>query len=203
MSVASAWTQTDRLYCIHIYEIFGFKPVRIMSLMKRSLVGSLEIKISKATDLREAELGHDQEIALINRLENEAFKEHFNFRPVSVEETRYMLFEMPWFQGQKAYFAVDSGQPVGYVITGIDEGLNKEKGINYGWILDIGVLKTVRRRKIGSTLMLKAMQTLKSQGMETALLYVDDQNPTGAIKLYESVDFAVFHKSNVYELSFA
>lgn len=89
---------------------------------------------------------------------------------------------------------------MGYVITGIDVRLNEEKHANCGWILDIGILKPFRRRKIGSTLMHCAMRHLKSLGMEDALLYVDDQNPTEAIKLYESVGFEVFHGNAVYEL---
>jgi ribosomal protein S18 acetylase RimI-like enzyme len=48
--------------------------------------------------------------------------------------------------------------------------------------------------------MLQAMRYLRSQGMDNALLYVDDQNPTCAIKLYEKVGFKVYHKSAVYEL---
>jgi ribosomal protein S18 acetylase RimI-like enzyme len=32
------------------------------------------------------------------------------------------------------------------------------------------------------------------------LLYVDDQNTTEALKLYEKVGFKVFHKNTVYEL---
>lgn len=203
MNIAAASAQTDRLPCVRLYESFGFKCVRASSLMKRSLAESPEIEASEAISFREAQLDNDQEVALINRLDNEAFKEHFNYRPVTIEETKYMLFEMPWFQHQKACFAVDSSQPVGYVITGIDVGLNREKSMKYGWILDIGVLKPLRRQKIGSNLMLRAMQTLKPQGMESALLYVDDQNSTGAIKLYEKVGFAVFHKRTVYELPIA
>jgi ribosomal protein S18 acetylase RimI-like enzyme len=51
--------------------------------------------------------------------------------------------------------------------------------------------------------MVQAMQNLKTQGMTGALLYVDDQNPTRAIKLYEKVGFKVYHKNTVYELQIA
>jgi mycothiol synthase len=200
MNVAAAWAQTDRLACVHIYDSFGFKCVRASSLMKGSLTEIPETEVNGTTNLREAQLEDDQDIALINKLDNEAFKEHFNYRPVTIEETRYMLLEMPWWKHQKAWFAIIDRQPIGYVIAGIDVGLNKEKSVKYGCVLDIGVMKHHRRRKIGSTLILRAMQYLKSQGMESALLYVDDQNPTHAIKLYEKVGFRVYHKSGVYEL---
>jgi ribosomal protein S18 acetylase RimI-like enzyme len=171
--------------------------------MKVSIAEKSEMEANEAVTLREAKLKDDQDVALINRLDNEAFREHFNYRPITLEETRYMLFEMPWYKHQEAWFAVLASQPVGYVIAGIDVGLNKEKPAKYGWILDIGVLKPFRRQKIGSTLMRSAIRYLRSLGMENALLYVDNQNPTGAIKLYERVGFEIFHSNAVYELQLA
>lgn len=201
MEVASAWVQTDRSACMHLYESYGFKCVRAMSLMKGSLTeGPPEVGGDESVCLREARIGEDEEIALINRLDNEAFKEHFNHRPMRFEETRYQLLENPWFQDKKAWFAVVEHKPVGFVVAGIDVGLNREKGVKCGWILTIGVLKPYRRKGAGSTLMLQAMRYLKSLEMENALLYVDDENPTCAIKLYEKVGFKVFHKNAVYEL---
>lgn len=194
------WAQSDRQGCMHIFESFGFKPVRTISIMKGSLNAiPAHIRENKDISIREMRLRDDDEIALLNRLDNEAFKEHFNYRPRTIEETRYMLLEMPWFK-QNAYFAIMDNQPVGHVIIGIDEGLNKEKGIKYGWILDIGVLKPNRRKGIGASLMLKGMLTLKAQGMEDSLLYVDDMNPTKAIKLYGKLGFKVLRENLIYRL---
>lgn len=198
-----AWAQSDREGCVHIFESFGFKPVRTTSMMKGSLNAiPAGIRENKEISIREMRLRDDEEIVLLNRLDNEAFKEHFNYRPRTIEETRYMLLEMPWFK-QNAYFAILDNQPVGYIIVGIDEGLNKEKGIKYGWILDIGVLKPNRRKGIGASLMLKGMQALKTQGMNDSLLYVDDMNPTKAIKLYEKLGFKVLRKNLIYRLQLA
>lgn len=201
MKVASAWAQTDRLVCTHLYETLGFKRVRTSSLMKRILVDCpRETDEDEPASLREAQLADEEEIALITRLDNEAFKEHFNYRPITVEETKYLRLGSPFWKSQKAWFATVDSQAVGYVVTGIDERLNREKNARHGWVLDIGVLKPNRRRDVGTTLMLRAMSYLKTQGMEDALLYVDDQNPTHAMKLYEKVGFQTYHKSASYEL---
>ena len=200
MKIASAWAHTDRLVCTHLYESFGFKRVRTSSLMKRSLNDSSIMEEKEPTNLREARLTEDEEIALINRLDNEAFKEHFNHRPMTVEETRYSLLKSPFWQHQKVWFAMLEKQPIGYVVAGVDERLNQEKSAKHGWILNIGVLKPYRQRDVGTSLMFRAMSYLKAQGMEDALLYVDDQNPTHAIKLYEKVGFQIHHKSTSYEL---
>jgi mycothiol synthase len=200
MRVATAWAQTDRVACVHLYESFGFKRVRSSSLMKRSLRDISTVEHSAPVSLREAKIESNEDIALINKLENEAFKEHFNYRPVPTDETRYMLLEMPWWRRQKAWFAILDDRPVGYVIAGVDVELNREKKVKHGMILDIGVLKAFRRRGIGSTLIFTAARYLQSLEMENVLLYVDDQNITGAMKLYEKVGFKVSHKSAVYEL---
>lgn len=107
---------------------------------------------------------------------------------------------MPWFKGQRWFLAEQAGEPLGYLGTGIDIGLNEEKNLKWGWILDIGVLKPQRRQGIGARLMLQGMRVLKDMDMKDALLYVDDMNPTAAIKLYEKVGFTVAKKNLTLEL---
>ena len=68
-----------------------------------------------------------------------------------------------------------------------------------GWINDIGVLKPFRRRGIGTALMLRGLHELKKRGLEKALLYVDDENPTKAKNLYEKVGFKVVKKTQIYQ----
>jgi len=204
MKCAETWAQKGRQTCIHIFESFGFQKVRCTSMMTMTL-GDVPSDMGENTkaNLREMRLKNDDDIALLNRLDNESFKEHFNYRPRSVEETRYNLLESPWCQNPKVHFAAIDNQPVGYVITAIDFRLVKEKGSKYGWIWDIGVLKPFRRRGIGTRLMIQGLHVLKEQGMEKALLYVDDQNPTKAIKLYEKVGFKVMRENLIYQLLLA
>jgi len=201
MKVANAWAETDRPICTHLYETFGFKRVRTSSLMKRSLVDfSEETDGNELVDLREVGMSDENEIGLMNYLENEAFEEHYNYRPVTVEETRYLLLESPIWKSQKAWFATVDNETVGYIVSGIDESLNREKNERHGWVLDVGVLKPFRRRDVGTAMMLQAMSYLKAQGMADALLYVDDQNPTEAKKLYEKVGFQTHLQSASYKL---
>lgn len=201
MKTANAWAQTDRESCTHLYRNLGFHEIRAFSMMKASLASiPSAVGENKDVTVRSANLDSDEDVRLLNRLDNEAFSEHFNFRPRSLEETQYMLFEMPWFKGQEWFFAEESRCPVGYVGTGIDVGLNEEKNLKWGWILDIGVLKPQRRNGVGARLMLHGMRVLKDVGMRDAMLYVDDMNPTKAIKLYEKVGFTVARKNFTLEL---
>ena len=204
MKVTETWAQTDREACVHIFESLGFKQARVTSIMKRSLKNiPCNIGENMEVTIRDMQMKNEEDIKLLNRLDNETFKEHFNFRPRTIEETKYALFEMPWYNEQKWFFAVLDNQPLGYAGIGIDEGLNKEKNMKWGWILDIGVLKLYRKKGTGTRLMLHSMQSLKSSGMEQVLLYVDDMNPTNAIKLYEKLGFKALRKSIIYQLSLA
>lgn len=198
------WAQTDKEGCVHIYESLGFKQARFTSMMKRTLKNSLPVpQGNMEVEIREVQVKDDEDIELLNRLDNESFKEHNDFRPRTLEETKYWIFEMPWFNKQAWFFAVLQDQPVGHVGITIDEGLNEEKNLKWGWILDIGVLKPHRRSGIGTRLMLHSMELLKTMGMEEALLYVDEMNPTEAIKLYEKLGFKLARRNIVYRLVFA
>jgi mycothiol synthase len=199
IKVVDAWAQSDRKGCVHIFESFGFKPARVTSMMKRSLRDiSLDTHGNDEATIREACLKDQNEITLINRLYNDAFQEHFNYRPKPLEETKYFLLEMPWFKNGRTFFAIMDNKPVGFVVGGIDEELNKEKNLRYGWILEVGVLKAYRRKGVGARLMLHMMRVLKAQGMEDVLLYVDEMNPTEAKRLYEKLGFEVARKNIIY-----
>ncbi len=204
MKLIETWAQTDKIGCIRLFESFGFIQIRSTSMMQRRLCDlPSDVEENREITLKKMRLTDEEEFILLNRLDNESFREHFNYRPRTVEETRYMLRESPWWQNPQVYFAVLAEQPVGYIIAGIDSRLNREKDAKYGWILDIGVLKPHRRKKIGATLMLHAMRLLKQKGMKDALLYVDDTNPTGAFKLYKRLGFKVARKNIVYQLKLA
>ena len=60
-------------------------------------------------------------------------------------------------------------------------------------------MRPYRRLGIGTALMLEGLEWLRERGMEEAELVVDDDNPMGAMKLYEKVGFKVAYKDFVYE----
>jgi mycothiol synthase len=202
MRTVDTWAQTDKEGCVHLYESLGFKPARFTSMMKRSLNSLPAAQENAEARIREVQVKENEDIQLLNRLDNESFKEHNDFRPRTLEETKYWIFEMPWFNKQAWFFAVLHDQPIGHVGIAIDEGLNEEKNLKWGWILDIGVLKPHRGIGIGTRLMLHSMKLLKTMGMEEALLYVDEMNPTDAIKLYKKLGFKVARRNIVYRLVF-
>jgi mycothiol synthase len=200
MTTAQAGTESARKDLVRLFEGLGFERVRVFSLMEMDLAEvPRDVGENKEVELRPLRLDVDEDIRLFDRLHNEAFSEHFNFRPHTLEETRHRLLNNPYLKQRDSFFAVLNGEAVGYVSVGIDEKYNLERNTRNGWATVIGVLKPYRKAGVGTSLMLHAIKDLKAKGMSRALLGVDDYNTTRAIGVYEKVGFRVKRKDLVYQ----
>jgi len=200
MTTAQAWADSDQKDRIQLLEGLDFKRVRVFSWMEIDLANvSQNIGENKQVAIRPLQKDLDEDIKLFNRLDNESFSEHFNYRPDTLEETHHHLLSNPYFREQEVFFAVLDGESVGYIGVGIDEKYNLEKKVKAGEIFTIGVLKRYRRTGIGARLMLHGLETLKAKGMTKAILGVDDYNPTKALKLYGKVGFRAKKKHFTFE----
>lgn len=141
--------------------------------------------------------GREEDIELLRWLDNEAFSEHFDFRPTTLEEWKHWCTH-PDFDHKGWFVAYLKGKPVGHVGTWIDSKFVRHKGIKRGWIDTIGVLKLHRRTGIGTSLILRGMEYLRAKGMTEAELGIDDLNQTEAIKLYKKAGFNVIRKDLTY-----
>jgi ribosomal protein S18 acetylase RimI-like enzyme len=176
-------------------EKFGFRMYRVFSRMKRSLA-DLPENVGENKDIKIADIGTDDEaLKLENALLNEAMKDHFNFRPMTLEETQYYTREQEK-QGVKYndFIAYVNDVPAGLMITVIDPREIEHQKKNVAWLAVLGVLKPYRSMGIGKALMIHAMKFLKEKGIVEAMLGVDDTNITKAIKIYESLGFEVILK---------
>jgi mycothiol synthase len=200
MTTAQTWTDSGWKKRIQLLEELNFKRVRVFSLMEMDQANvSQNIGENKQVAMRPLHKDLDEDIKLVNRLENESFKEHFDYRPDTLEETQHQLLSNPYLKEQEVFFALLNGESVGYIGVGVDEKYNLEKKVKAGEIFTIGVLKRYRRTGIGARLMLHGLETLKAKGMTKAILGVDDYNPTKALKLYEKVGFRAKKQDFVFE----
>ena len=201
MTTAQASVDSRELDYVGLLEGLDFKQVRVGSMMEMELANiSQGIGENRQVAIRTLQKEREEDIKLLTWLLNETFKEHFNFRPDTVEEIRHFLLSDLYYKKEKEiFFAELDGESVGYIGAGIDEKYNLEKNVKAGDIFTIGVLKKYRRIGIGARLILHALETLEAEGMTKATLGVDDYNPTKAIKLYEKVGFRVKKKSLTFE----
>jgi ribosomal protein S18 acetylase RimI-like enzyme len=194
-------------------ESLGFGVVRRFCLMHRTLA-VLPVGIGEAGDAEVDTLGRsDEDIALLCRIRNEAFKEHFNFAPDTLDNWKYIV--KSWEErGRIGYITVARvagalsdrgrrGQPAGYLLYGIDPKGNACRNRKRGGLWDIGVLKEFRGRGIAKWLMIDAMNRLRQEGMEEARLGVDESNVTNAMRLYERLGFVVARRRLVWHKNLA
>lgn len=187
-SSVQAYARDNMEARIRLYREEGFKLIRSFSVMRLRADELPEgVRANEEVELRVAKpLEDEEDLRTLNYLSNEAFSEHFDFSPESLEETR-VFFEHEGYE-DLAVLAYLGGEPVGYVVATVSKDL-PELDFKRGFIMSIGVLKPHRRRGIGTALMLRAMRWLVSKGVEVIELTVDDDNPTGAPAFYASLGF--------------
>jgi ribosomal protein S18 acetylase RimI-like enzyme len=185
---------------IRMWENLGFKLARKFSVMTADLATLPSgIGENSEVELKPLRKDSDEDLEMLNWLQNESFKEHFNHQPNPIEWTTYFVRKDPFFTIQEWVFAMLNGNHVGFVGTGIEESYNKARNAKVGWIMSIGVLKSYRQTGIGTKLISQGMNLLKRTGMTQARLAVDDWNVTKAIQLYEKVGFKVAREEIFYE----
>ena len=162
--------------------------------MRRSLGDCLRTRARARPSRLPNSTGQSRTSRFCLRLNNESFKEHYNYRPITEEEMRFMLAAM---RDEKmelmTYVARVNGEPVGFLALGINPREIEQRGRKRA-ALPGRRTQAVPGQGIATSLMIAGMNWLKSKGMEEAELGVDDTNPTRAIRLYEKLGFTVVRK---------
>jgi len=200
MTIAQTWTDLSERERIELLENLHFRHVRVFSVMKMELV-ELSQNVGEHTQvaIRPLRKELEDDIKLFNWLGNESYREDLDYSPSTLEETRHFLFCDPYLKEKEVFFAVLNGESVGCVGVGIDEKYNLEKKVQAGEVFTIGVLKARRRKGIGARLMLHSLERLRAKGMTKAILGVEDDNPTQAMRLYEKLGFSVKKRESILE----
>ena len=200
MANAQTWADFGEKERIELLEGLHFRHIRVFSVMEMELAElSQNVGENKQVAVRPLRKELEDDIKLFNWLGNETYEEDLDYSPRTLEETRHFLFLDPYLQEKEVFFAVLDGESVGCVGVGIDEKYNLERKVQTGEVFTIGVLKAHRRKGIGARLMLHGLERLRARGMTKAILGVEDENPTQAIRLYGKLGFSVKKRESILE----
>jgi mycothiol synthase len=132
---------------------------------------------------------------------NSSFSDHFDFQPDSEEAWEHGISSAPCRTELSWLAEVDAepGKIAGFCICWVYDDKNKLTGREEGWIDILGTIRDWRGKGLGRSLLLHGLHSLKSAGLDTALLGVDSTSPTGANRLYESAGFRVRHVTVIYK----
>jgi ribosomal protein S18 acetylase RimI-like enzyme len=179
----------------------GYVPVRHGFLMIRpTLDDQPDAPLPDGLEIREVRLEH---MRAIWEAETEAFRDHWGWNQPT-EET-YQLFLTDPMQSDTALWRVAwaGDQVAGMVRSFINPELNARLGVRRGWVENISVRRPWRRRGLARALIAASFPLLRARGMTEGALGVDTENPTGALRVYESCGFRAVKRDTVFRRQLA
>jgi mycothiol synthase len=166
----------------------GFTVVRYFFKMARPLDQPIpEPQFPAGYTLRH--VASDEDVERWVDLLNWSFIDHWNYRPTTVEQHKHWLAVSHYRPEHDLIAVAADGTFAALCFCSINTAENARSGRNEGWIDTLGTRRGHRGIGLGRAIMLAGLQLLKREGVATALLDVDAENPTGALRLYESVGF--------------
>ena len=141
-------------------------------------------------------LREGEERALFEASE-EAFADHWDFRPHPYDEWRRFVVEASDYDPTLCFIAEDDGEIAGFAIC------RSERRPNTGHIGVLGVRRPWRRRGLATALLRHAFEEFRARGRPKADLGVDAENLTGAVRLYERAGMHVAARWDSYEKALA
>jgi mycothiol synthase len=127
----------------------------------------------------------------------EAFRDHWG----AMEDTEHgfsRFFSGPEFRPELWRVAWDGDQVAGVVMNRIMTTFNQESGERRGELAGVSVRRPWRGRGLARALVADSLRGLRDDGMTSAVLGVDAENPIGALGVYEANGFAVHRKGLNY-----
>ena len=177
-------TQVD---CIGLLERRGYQPVRYFYRMRRDLREPIPTKqLPQGLTLRTfvPDLSRRVLAAL-----NEAFRDHWSYEAITEEDWQQFFLERSSFRPDCTYVVLEGDEVVGLSFNTVCPEENARRGIREGWVAELAVRRAWRNRGAATALLCESMRAFKADGLDYASLGVDTENPSGALRLYESLGF--------------
>src|SRR5699024_12043250 len=138
----------------------------------------------------------------VRRVVNESFRDHWGHTDTTVEMWRETL-QSHRFRPSWSVLAVDraSDRVVGVALNVAWEQDWAAQGYTEGYTEQLGVLASHRNRGVAVALLTESMRRFAAAGLDAAGLGVDTVNPSGALRLYEKLDYQQQASTCVYQFS--
>ncbi len=167
----------------------GYQPARWFFEMERSVEGELPAEPVLPDGIEVRPTSRDDAHRIWDA-DYEAFRDHWGGFDTS-EGAFLRWVESVEFQPGIYVVAWDGDEIAGAVLNTIYRDENLELGMRRGWLESVFTRRPWRGRGIARALIVRSLRVLAEQGMDTAALGVDADNPSGALRLYESCGFTV------------
>jgi len=193
--VLNAWIDDAQAGARELLEAEGYQPVRYGFAMRRPhlddlphapMPDGLEIRAVRTEDHR-----------AIYDADTEAFLDHWGARD-QTEEDFVAMFAAPYLDTALWRVGWEGDHVAGSVMAAIWPTENERLNVRRAWLEHISVRRPWRRRGLARALIVSALEGLREDGIDEAMLGVDGENPTGALGLYESLGFVVKDRGSTW-----
>jgi mycothiol synthase len=180
------WVDDGEAGSLALLESEGYRQVRYGFMMVRPLDEPIPgVALPEGVEVRPVvEADHRR----IWDADDEAFQDHWGAKQRTEEDF------VRWFTGPNTdtdlfRVAWDGDEVAGSVWNVIWTEENESIGIKRGWLEHISVRRPWRKRGLATALIADSLRMFRDMGMEEGALGVDSENPSGALRLYESLGF--------------
>jgi mycothiol synthase len=167
---------TDRGGARTLLERAGYEPVRTYWRMEMPLEGPPPPP-AWAEGVRVRTFDLERDARAVHALVEDAFADNERHETQSFEEWQAFMIDREAFEPGLWFVAEADGEVVGVVLCPDYEA--------EGWVRQLAVARTWRRRGLGTALLRQAMSEFHRRGRDRIGLVVDSWNRTGAKELYE------------------
>jgi ribosomal protein S18 acetylase RimI-like enzyme len=192
-----------------LYEAAGYSPIRWFHDMMRPLGADApplpDVPLPPGLHLSPWTEDRDEAVRLAH---NEAFAGHWGSQPRDEEFWRTSITEHRTFRRGWSFVVLDPTQPsadghaevAAYLASHAYPQDWESLGCSQGHVGLVGVRPRWRKRGLAPALLVAALRAYEADGIESAGLNVDAGNSTGALGLYEGLDFGVRYTTVTYGL---
>jgi mycothiol synthase len=184
------WAESETSGCRRALEGRGFAAARQYFEMRIDLGEKLETpRWPDGITPRSQRVGRDE--PQLHAADTEAFAEHHLFEPRTYPEWRLHHVDRPDFDPALWPIGWDGDEIAGYAAASVAE--------DGGMVGDLAVRRPWRGRGLGRALLLEEFRALAERGVTVVRLFVDGQNATGAVQLYERAGMRIARRFDVFE----
>jgi ribosomal protein S18 acetylase RimI-like enzyme len=178
-----------------LLESQGYQPARYFVEMTRDINEPLpDAPMPPGLEVHPAD---ESMLRQVYEAHMDAFRDHWGFTEETFEEFSHWK-EDPDFNPSLWKIGWDGDQIAGMVLNFIDEAENAEYNRKRGYTEGISTRRPWRKIGLARSLLVQSIAMFREMGMAETALGVDTENPSGALKLYQSVGYKEIKRSMTY-----